>query len=92
MTIYDLTLRVNFRTNIVSHHHHYLFPLMCLPLGVYLEVHEGKTPDQVIREVSVQFSRSVMSNSLPPHESQHARPPCPSPTPRAYSNSCPSSR
>ena len=41
---------------------------------------------------SVQFSHSVMSNSLWPHESQHARAPCPSPTPRAYSNSCPSSR
>ena len=41
---------------------------------------------------SVQFSRSVMSDSLRPHESQHARPPCPSPTPRVYSNSCPSSR
>ena len=40
---------------------------------------------------SVQFSRSVMSNSLRPHESQHYRPPCPSPTPRVYSNSCPSS-
>ena len=33
-----------------------------------------------------------MSNSLQPHESQHARPPCPSPTPRVYSNSCPSTR
>ena len=33
-----------------------------------------------------------MSNSLWPHESQHARPPCPSPTPGVYSNSCPSSR
>ena len=41
---------------------------------------------------SVQFSRSVMSDSLRPHESQHARPPCPSPTPRVHSNSCPSSR
>ena len=41
---------------------------------------------------SVQFSRSVVSDSLWPHESQHARPPCPSPTPRVYSNSCPSSR
>ena len=41
---------------------------------------------------SVQFSRSVVSDSLPPHESQHARPPCPSPTPRVYSNSCPSSQ
>ena len=33
-----------------------------------------------------------MSNSLQPHESQHARPPCPSPTPKVYSNSCPLSR
>ena len=40
---------------------------------------------------SVQFSRSVMSDCLRPHESQHARPPCPSPTPRVHSNSCPSS-
>ena len=41
---------------------------------------------------SVQFSRSVMSNSLRPHELQHARPPCPSPTPGVHSNSRPSSR
>ena len=40
---------------------------------------------------SVQFS-SVMSDSLWPHESQHARPPCPSPSPGVHSNSCPSSR
>ena len=40
---------------------------------------------------SVQFSRSVVSDSLRPHGLQHARPPCPSPTPGAYSNSCPSS-
>ena len=40
---------------------------------------------------SVQFSRSVVSDSLQPHESQHVRPPCPSPTPEVYSNSCPSS-
>ena len=38
---------------------------------------------------SVQFSRSVVSNSLWPHGLQHARPPCPSPTPGIYSNSCP---
>ena len=43
------------------------------------------------REI-VQFSRSVVSNSLWPHEPQHSRPPCPSPTPRVYLNSCPSSR
>ena len=39
-----------------------------------------------------EFSRSVMSNSLRPHEPQHARPPCPSPTPGVYPNSCPLSR
>ena len=38
---------------------------------------------------SVQFSRSAMSDSLRPRELQHARPPCPSPTPGVYSNSCP---
>ena len=38
---------------------------------------------------SLQFSRSVVSNSLRPHESQHARPPCSSPTPGAHPNSCP---
>ena len=41
---------------------------------------------------TVQFSRSVMSNSLRPHEPQHAGPPGPSPTPRAFWNSCPLSQ
>ena len=41
---------------------------------------------------SVQFSCSVVSDSLRPHESQHTRPPYPSPTPGVYSNSYPSSR
>ena len=41
---------------------------------------------------SVQLSHSVMSNSMQPHGLQHARLPCPSPTPGACSNSCPSSR
>ena len=44
----------------------------------------------IIRQV--QFSHSVMSDSLQPHGLQHARLPCPSPTPRAYSHSCPSSQ
>ena len=39
---------------------------------------------------TVQFSRSVVSSSLGPHESQHARPPCPSTTPGVHSDSCPS--
>ena len=43
-----------------------------------------------MKSVSYQFSRSVVSNSLWPHE--HARPPCPSPTPRVYPNPCPSSQ
>ena len=42
--------------------------------------------------VSVQFSCSLVSDSLPPHELQHSRPPCPSPTPGVYPNSCSLSR
>ena len=41
---------------------------------------------------SVQFSHSAVSESLQPHEPQHTRPPCPSPTPRVHPNSCPLSR
>ena len=47
---------------------------------------------QNVQFSSVQFSRSVVSDSSRPHESQHARPPCPSPTPGVNSNSRPSSR
>ena len=43
-------------------------------------------------DVSVQFSHSVMSDSLRPHGLQHTRPPCQSPAPRVYPNSCPLSR
>ena len=46
----------------------------------------------IVLATSVQFSCSVVSDSLQPHELQHARPPCPSPTPRVHSNSCPLSR
>ena len=46
----------------------------------------------LLRSSSVQFSHSVVSDSLRPHESQHTRPPCPSPTPGVYSNLCPSSQ
>ena len=62
-------------------------------------LHGRRTPYQLSHKgstskpfSSVQFSHSVLSDSLWPHESQHARPPCPSPTPRVYSNSCASSR
>ena len=46
----------------------------------------------VIPQSVSQFSHSVVSDSLWPHESQHARPPCPSPTPRVQSDSCLSSQ
>ena len=41
---------------------------------------------------SFQFSRSIVSDTLQPHERQHARPPCPSPTPRVHPNPCSLSR
>ena len=51
-------------------------------------LHKFRPPNPTL----VQFSRSVMSDSLQPHELQHARPPCPAPTPRVHPNPCPSSR
>ena len=46
----------------------------------------------LIQFSSIQFSHSVLSDSLRPHGLQHTRPPCPSPTPRVYLNSCSLSR
>ena len=48
--------------------------------------------DFIQHSSSVQFSCSVVSDSLRPHEQQHARPPCPSPTPGVHPNPCPLSR
>ena len=56
--------------------------------GLGNPVHRGAWWPMVTR---LQFSRSVTSNSLQPHEPQHARPPCPSPTPEVHPNPCPSS-
>ena len=69
----------------------------CQVLGVFSHAisHLAFTPNLSGRFLifsSVQFSHSFMSDCLQPHESQHARPPCPSPTPGVYSNSCASSR
>ena len=47
------------------------------------------TKNLIIKKCSIQFSRSIMSDSLQPRGLQYARPPCPSPTPRVYSNSYP---
>ena len=56
---------------------------------VSLKLNIQKTKIMTSGPISLdQFSCSVMSDSLRLHELQHARPPCPSPTPRAYSNSC----
>ena len=62
-------------------------------MATHLLIHpiQGKAL-ALIRFHSVQFSRSVGSDSLRPHELQHARTPCPSPTPGVYSNPCPSSQ
>ena len=48
--------------------------------------------NRTLLHCSVQFSHTVMSDSLQPHELQHTRPPCPSPTPRVHPNPCPSSQ
>ena len=56
------------------------------------QVAKGLEFSDVLTSHSVQFSCSVVSDSLWPHESQCARPPCPSPTPGVHPNPCPSSR
>ena len=61
-----------------------------LPIMI-IGIRESKTNTPISQSVS-QFSHSVVSNSLWPRELQHAKPPCPSPTPGVYSNSCPLSR
>ena len=62
-------------------------------IGIVKSVcHPPKIITRLFISCSVQFSRSVMSKSLRPHGLQHTRLPCPSPTPRAYSNSCPLSQ
>ena len=68
--------------------------LFCMSFNLYLFVlmwsHKPSSNLPGAKWGSVQFSCSVVSNSLWPHGLQHARLPCPSPTPRAYSKSCPS--
>ena len=63
----------------------------CFQTVVLEKTLESPLDCKEIQPVSL-FSRSVVSNSLRPHGLQHARPPCPSPTSRVYSNSCPSSQ
>ena len=62
---------------------------------ILLNTHQEKSirtfPYSITSISSIQFSRSIVSDSLRPQESQHARPPCPSPTPGVHSDSRPSS-
>ena len=66
--------------------HSYISPSICKNKKRKREV------SKYLQFSSVHFSRSVVSDCLWLHEPQHARPPCPSPTPRGYSNSCPLNR
>ena len=66
-----------------------------IPLPLYLPLGNNKTVIYIFESVSIsfiQFSLSVVSAPLRPHGLQHSRPPCPSPTPGVYPNSCPLSR
>ena len=60
--------------------------------GVGHEQDTNITTTIIIQGHSVRFSHAVIANALQPHESQHARPPCPSPSPGVHSNSHPLSR
>ena len=79
--------------------------LVFLVMGIISEIFISSKPGQLntniefwnsvnlqIKVTPLQFSHLVVSNSLQPHESQHTRPSCPSPTLRVYPNSCPSSQ
>ena len=59
---------------------------------LYLQTFEDMLWDGLLIFFSSQFSLSVLSDSWWPHGPQHAKPPCPSPTPGVYSNSCPLSQ
>ena len=62
------------------------------PCSLQCKVKWGLTKMGSVQFSSVQFIRSAVSDSLQPHELQHARPPCPSPSPGDHSDSCPSSQ
>ena len=70
--------------DVCRHVHYYL----C----TYLSIERFKGFLVLLWRLQYQFSRLVVSDSLRPHEPQHTRPPCPSPTPRVHPNPCPLSR
>ena len=68
-----------------------MLPVLVNQSPLYIKIAATDLLNDILRS-SFQFSRSIVSDSLRPHELQHARPPCPSPTPRVHSDSHPSSR
>ena len=69
-----------------------IYLAICVCVYTYIHVQTYIYVYIHVKFSSVQFSRSVVSDSLQPHESQHARPPCPPPPPGVHSDSRPSSR
>ena len=78
--------------SLLQHHSSKTSILQCSAFFTVQLSHPYMTTGKTVALSSIQFSRSVMSDSLQPHEPQHARPPCPSPTPRVHPNPCPSSQ
>ena len=73
------------------HWHATLYEFHLYNMILYLPILQMTPTISLVTISAVQFSCSVLSDFLQPHGLQHARLPCPSPTPGAYSNSCPSS-
>ena len=80
------SFHVNEQISFQVHHFKWLYSILVNQLKQYLHGIRRHALS------SVQFSRSVVSDSLQPHELHHARPPCPSPTPRVQPNPCPLSQ
>ena len=75
-----------------AQHVHLLLIILCNGVAIDLGMLKNVLIFATLKICSVQFNCSAVSNSLRPHELQHARPPCPPPTPRVHSNPCPLSR
>ena len=84
------TVLVSIKFNLCVSQDDFLISKYCV--GKFITWKFRNASSQIPETLSVQFSLSVVSNSLQPYESQHSRPPCPSPTPGVHPNSCASSR
>ena len=84
------TVLVSIKFNLCVSQDDFLISQYCM--GKFITWKFRNASSQIPETLSVKFSLSVVSNSLRPHESQHSRPPCPSPTPGVHPNSCASSR